>query len=488
VDKPVALGDAAARGASITLLAQLYKTVLQLAATMLLARMLAPDDFGLIAMVLSVIGISEIFRDFGLSSAAIQAKSVSKAERTNLFWANTGLGAASAAVVALCAPLIALLYADDRVVPIVLALSFSFVLSGMVTQYTADMSRRLMFRKMAIIEMVSPTVALAAAVVLALLGAAYWALVVQQLLSLTVLLVLSVIAARWLPGLPRRDVSIRHFMRYGVALFGTQVIAYLTKNIDNIAIGVAWGPTALGFYDRAYQLLMAPLRQINAPMTRVALPVLSRVHEDTPRFEHYLLRAQIVGGYVTATVFALAAGMAEDIVLIVFGEDWLPVVPIFAILALGGVLRAVSQISYWIFLASGHPGAQLKMYLVTRPLMILVIVAGVPWGAVGVAVGSTVAYSLHWIISLIWSCRVAGVRVRPLLGNTLRILLTVSVPAGVIAWLVALLDLPPFLTVLAALVAAAAYLGLVALASTTARKDFSVIVDFGMRAVGRRRR
>jgi len=484
----VALGDAAARGASITLLAQLYKTVLQLVATMLLARMLSPGDFGLIAMVLSVIGISEIFRDFGLSSAAIQAKSVSKAERTNLFWANTGLGVLAATIVAASAPLIALLYGDDRVVPIVLALSFSFVLSGMVTQYTADMSRRLMFRPLAVIEMLSPTLALGIAVVMALTGAGYWALVVQQLVSLAVLLALSVIAARWVAGLPRRDVSIRRFMKYGAALFGTQIIAYLTKNVDNIAIGVVWGATPLGYYDRAYQLLMAPLRQINAPMTRVALPVLSRVHEDRARFEHYLLRAQIVGGYVTATVFAVAAGMAEDIVLIVFGAAWLPIVPIFVVLAFGGILRAVSQISYWIFLASGHPGAQLKMYLVTRPLMILVIVAGVPWGAVGVAIGSTVAYSLHWIISLIWACRVAGVRVRPLLLNTLRILITVSIPAGIVSWLVTLLEWPPILTILMGLCAVVGYLAAAAAVSASVRREFAVIAEFGLRALGRRRR
>ncbi|MFT3798209.1 lipopolysaccharide biosynthesis protein [Microbacterium sp.] len=484
----VALGDAAARGASITLFAQLYKAALQLVATMVLARMLSPDDFGLIAMVLSVIGISEIFRDFGLSSAAIQAKSVSTAERTNLFWANTGLGVSSAVVVAVSAPLIAMLYADARVTPVVVALAGSFVLSGMVTQYTADMSRRLMFRKMAIIEMVSPTIALGIAVVMALMGAGYWALVVQQLVSLAVLLALSVAAARWWPGVPRRDVSIRHFMKYGVALFGTQVIAYLTKNIDNIAIGVAWGATPLGYYDRAYQLLMAPLRQINAPMTRVALPVLSRVHDDPVRFERYLLRAQIVGGYVTATVFALAASLAKDIVLIVFGADWLPIVPIFTILALGGVLRAVSQISYWIFLASGHPGAQLKMYLVTRPLMILVIVAGVPWGAMGVAVGSTVAYSLHWIISLIWSCRVAGLRPRLLLMNTVRILVTVSIPAGVVSWLVTLLGWPSVPTIAAGLLAVAVYLIVVAGLSASARRDLVIVVDFAVRAVGRRRK
>jgi PST family polysaccharide transporter len=120
--------------------------------------------------------------------------------------------------------------------------------------------------------------------------------------------------------------------------------------------------------------------------------------------------------------------------------------------------------------------------------MILVIIAGVPWGAVGVAVGSTVAYSLHWIISLIWSCRVAGIRVRPLLMNTVRILVTVSIPAGIVSWLVTLLDWPPLLTIGVSLCAAAAYLGIVALLSTSTRRDFSIVADFGLRALGRRRR
>ncbi|MFT4233814.1 MAG: lipopolysaccharide biosynthesis protein, partial [Microbacterium sp.] len=396
------LGDAAARGASITLIGQGYKALLAFATTLVLARVLSPDDFGLIAMVVSVIGISEIFRDFGLSSAAIQAKKVTPKERSNLFWANSGLGLAATVVVSALSPLISMMYSDSRVIGVTLALAPSFILSGMVTQYTADLTRRLKFKPMAIIEMVSPTVALAAAVVLALLGLGYWALVVQQLVSLAVLLTLSMFVGHWLPSVPDRTVSLRRFLRFGVNVFGTQLIAYLTKNIDNIALGIGSGSVALGYYDRAYQLLMQPLRQINAPMTRVALPVLSRVHENKLQFERYLLRAQIVGGYVTATVFAVAAGLSKDVVLIVFGNDWLPVAPIFMVLAIGGVLRAVSQISYWIFLASGHPGAQLKMYLVTRPLMILVIVAGVPWGAVGVAVGSTVAYSLHWLISLFW--------------------------------------------------------------------------------------
>lgn len=482
-----ALGDAAARGASITLIGQAYRTLLQLASMIVLARLLTPADFGLVAMVAAVIGVSELFRDFGLSSAAIQAKTVSRGERTNLFWANTGLGLASGIVVAVLAPLIALLYADERITLLVVIMASGFVLSGMVTQYRADLTRRMRFGALTVTEIVSTTAGFVVGIVGALVGWQYFALVAQQLVSVAILLISSVIAARWIPGLPDRRVSIRRFMRFGVALFGTQLISYVTKNVDNVAIGAAWGPTQLGYYDRAYQLLMTPLNQINAPMTRVALPVLSRIHEDRATFERYLRKAQIVGGYVTATLFALAGGMAGPLILVVFGDQWLPIVPIFAILAIGGMLRATAQISYWMFLATANTGAQLKMFLVVRPVMIVIILAGLPWGAVGVAVGSTVAYALHWIVSLLWASRVSGVDAKPLITNIVRILLTVSVPCGLIGWGVSLLALPAIVILVLGVVAALAYLALTALIFRSVRADLTTVVTFGRRALGGRR-
>ncbi|APH46564.1 hypothetical protein BMW26_02590 [Microbacterium sp. 1.5R] len=482
------LGDAAARGASVTLAGQLYRTVLQFVSIFVLARLLTPDDFGLIAMVAAVIGISELFRDFGLSSAAIQAKHVSIGERTNLFWVNTALGTGCAVIVALAAPLVGLLYSNDQVPAIVVVMSIGFVLSGMVTQYRADLTRRLRFLGLSITEAVAPTVGFAVGIILALQGFGYWALVVQQLSSSLVLLVLSVVIARWLPGLPRRRTSIRRFMKFGAALFLTQLISYGTKNVDNIAIGVVWGAGPLGYYDRAYQLLMAPLNQINAPMTRVALPVLSRIHEEKERFAGYLLKAQIVGGYATATLFALAAGMAPAIVDVLFGPQWAPMAPIFAVLAIGGVLRATAQVSYWMFLATANTGAQLRMFLVVRPIMIVIILAGLPWGAFGVAVGSTVAYALHWIASLVWASRVTGVPARPLITNIIRILLTVSVPCGLLALGISALGWSSIATVLVAVGASIAYLLLLTLVSPRTREDLLTVVSFIRRSFGKRSR
>ena len=195
-----------------------------------------------------------------------------------------------------------------------------------------------------------------------------------------------------MPGLPRRGVSLRRFFSFGSSLFATQTLTYFTKNVDNIALGIYAGPYQLGLYSRAYQLLMTPLNQINAPMTGVALPVLARIQDDDERFTRYLGQAQLVACYLTASVLAVAAGLAEPLTLLLFGQQWAAVAPIFAILAIGGIFRSIQQIAYWTYLAKGKTAAQLRMIAVTRPIMIVIIVAGVPWGSVGVAIGHCVSY------------------------------------------------------------------------------------------------
>ncbi|MFD3443762.1 lipopolysaccharide biosynthesis protein [Microbacteriaceae bacterium 4G12] len=481
------LANAAARGSGVTLLSQAMRVILQFASTVILARLLVPGDFGLVAMAAAVVSIAEVIRDFGLSSAAIQSKTLSSDERTNLFWANTGLGLACAVVAVLASPLIVLLYGDERLSTIVYALSVSFVVSGLNTQFKADLTRSMRFTALATIDIVCVTLGIAAGIVGALFGLGYWAIILQQLTTTVVSFLLCAIASRWRPGLPKRHVSIRRFMRFGGGLLGTQAISYITKNVDSISIGIVWGAGPLGLYDRAYQLLMTPLNQINAPMTRVALPVLSRIQEDTERYQRYLLKAQLVGAYVTATVFAVSAGLAVPLVAVLFGERWAAVAPIFAVLAVGGMFRAIAQISYWMYLSLGLTGAQLRMFLAVRPIMVLIMLAGVPFGPVGVAAGSTIAYALHWAVSLWRVGAVSGVPTGPLFGNALRIVGVISLPCGLAAWSATFLAVGPVLQLLIGGGFAVAYVLLAVALVPFVRRDAAVILTFLRRMISRRK-
>lgn len=429
------LGRVAARGASLTLISQLVKFVLQFGSLAVLARLLSPRDFGVVAMVTAITNVAEIVRDFGLSSAAIQAESLDDAERTNLFWANTGIGTACAVVAAACTPLIVAAYDTSVVGPIVLALAWLFVVSGINTQFRAELSRNLRFGALALTDIVAQLASIAVAITMAALGAGYWSIVGQQVALVVITCVMNVLQCRWRPGRLRRDVSIRRFFRFGAGVLGTQVIGYATNNVDNVSIGVYWGSGPLGLYSRGYQLFMVPLMQVNDAMTRVVLPVLSRVQNDKNTYSRYIKRAQLVGCYLLATSFAVAAGLSVPLVRVLFGPQWTQVSPIFAVLAIGGIFRGIGQISYWMYLSRGYSGAQLKLYLYTRPFMITAIVGGLPWGPLGVAWGHLIAFSGYWVVSLITASRAVGVSSRPLFWQAGRTMLLISAPAGGLAWL-----------------------------------------------------
>ena len=479
------LGNAAARGTSITLATQCVRFALQFCSLVVLARLLTPSDFGIVAMVTAIVGVADILRDFGLSSAAIQAKTLNNLERSNLFWVNVGIGCLGALVMLLCAPLISRLYGQHKLTPIVFSLAWILIISGINTQFNAELSRSLRFKALALADISAQALGIAAAITVAALGGGYWAIVVQQIVVAVLTLTFNVAVCRWRPGLPKRSVSITRFFRFGGGVFGTQLIAYATKNVDNIAIGAYWGAGPLGLYSRAYQLLMTPLNQINAPLTRVALPVLSRVQEDDVVFARYLKKAQLVGCYLTATVFTMCAALANPLVAVLFGPKWHGVAPIFALLAIGGVFRSISQIAYWIYLSRGKSGQQFKQYLVTRPVMIAIILGGLPWGPKGVAIGASIAYFMDWAISLWWVGRAAHVDSRMLFRNAFRSLFLVSAPCGVVAFLGTLLVSQPIAQLAVAGGLAIVYVAVLIVVVPTVRDDAQMILFFVRRSIGR---
>lgn len=431
----VDLGRAAARGTAFTLVAQTGRFALQIGSLVVLARLLSPEAFGLVAMATSVLGVAELIRDFGLSSAAIQAKELSDGERTNLFWVNVGIGTTCALLALVLARPIASLYGDPRVAGVVVALAGLLVVSGVTTQFRAELSRDLRFVALGVVELSAQAAGVAVAITSAVLGAGYWSIVAQQGTVVLLTCVLCVVFCGWRPGLPRRTTSVRKFVRFGSHVLGTQVLGYATNNVDNVGIGAVWGAGPLGVYSRAYQLLMVPINQINDPMSRVVLPVLSRVQDDGPTLQRYVEKAQRVGTYGLGPVFAIAAGVAAPLVALLFGPQWSAVVPVFVALAIGGVFRGVGLVTYWGFLARGRADRQLRMYLITRPLMIGMILAGLPWGPVGVAAGHSAAFAVYWVVALTYMGRVTGLNSRRLLRQALVTLAVLSLPVGLLAYL-----------------------------------------------------
>lgn len=479
------LSAAAARGGAITMAAQIAKVVIQVAQVSLLARLIAPEAYGLLAMCVAFTGVAQILRDFGLSTAALRNAHLTAQQRSNLFWLNTLSGAGLSVLIFTLSWPIAAFYGRGELVILVQWISLTYVISGVTAQFRVAISRSLRFRALAICDVIPPIVALIVTVPVAAAGHSFAALIVLQISMPLADLICSSIFARWLPGLPRKTHGMRELVSFGLGFAGTQLLGYVTRNVDSVLIGRIWGAPALGFYDRAFQLSVVPVNQINTPMTKVALPVLSRVVDDQRRFERGIQSAQLVACYVTATVLFIIAGLAVPIVDVFLGEAWAASAPIFAILALSSVFRAIQQIAIWLQVAKGTARSLFMCNLIGQPIIILGIVIGVPWGPIGIAAGSVFGYAAFWLFSMLWAGRNTGVPVAPLLGRALRVVAFVGAPAGVAAFVVSTyVDLPSIALLPLGVGTAAITILASWAASRRTRDEVSVIAGHLRNAVG----
>lgn len=411
--------------------AQALKMVIQVAGVVVLARLLTPADYGLIAMVTAIIGVAEIFRDFGLSSAAIQAATLSRGQRDNLFWINTGAGVVLTILVIATAPMIALWYGRPELGAVATALSFVFVLNGIATQFRADLNRRLRFSWLAGTEIAASLLALGVAVGCAAYGLGYWALVVQQLTTAFILLLAVAVAGRWLPRLPTRQAPMRHLLSFGGSLASAQLLGYLGNNVDSLTIGTRFGAAPLGLYNRAFQLVMTPLGQLRTPTTSVALPVLARLKDDPVASNHYVQRGQLALGLTLVAGLGMVIGAAGPITAVFLGAQWLAVEPILRLLALAGIFQTLAYVGYWIYLAQGLTKALLQYTVITVTIKVSCILIGSLWGLIGVAWGFALAPALAWPLSFWWLSRHSPITMAPLLAGAARIIgLTALVAAA----------------------------------------------------------
>lgn len=422
----MSLSSVAARGSAVVLAGQAVKVILLLIGAAVLGRVLGPEEFGLIAMVTVVTGVAELFRDFGLSSAAIQAKSLDRFQMSNLFWINSGLGVALALCAVAIAPLVAHLYGDPRIPGILVLVSIALVFSGVQTQFQVDLTRRLMFPAVVISEVASQTLGLTVAIVLALSGAGYWSIASQPVIYALSLLATRSIWSRWRPGLPRRKGgSLKPLLRFGWNLGIAQLLNYTSLNAPTLIIGVRFGPADAGLYSRIYQLVGAQINQVLAPLTNAVFPVLSRIDVDD-RYNPAVRRLNTPVSYGMGFVLALAAVNSTEIVQIVLGDGWSDGAPLLAVLSIGLIFQSFTFVGYWVFLSKGISGALLRYNIATKSTVLTLTILGLFWGALGVASGYVIGLVLAWPICWWWLGRATTVGALGIFVDQCRVIAVVT--------------------------------------------------------------
>ncbi len=397
---------------------------------MILARLLNPKDFGLVGMVTAVTGFVGLFRDFGLSAAAVQRTNVTQEQASTLFWINLLVGTMLALVVLAMSPFVVRFYHEPKLFGVTAVLSTVFLFSGAGAQPSAILERQLRYTTLSVIDIVSLLAGILTGIGMALRGYGYWALVATTTVTPLVYTICVWISAAWVPGMPRRQVGMRSMMRFGGTLTANSVVMYIALNFEKVLLGRFWGADAIGIYGRAYQLVNIPNDNLNSAVSGVAFATLSRLQDDPSRFRSYFLKGYALMLSLTVPITVACGLFAGDMISVFLGPKWTSAVNIFRLLAPTTLAFAVINPMGWLLMSLGLVARGLKISLVLAPLMIAGYAAGLPYGPKGVAFAYSAMMLVFAFPMITWSIHGTVISVSDILLTVSRPLLSGAVAAG----------------------------------------------------------
>ncbi len=407
--------------------------VVRMGSLMILARLLDPKDFGLVGMVTAVIGVFNLFRDFGLSAAAVQRNTtVTREQASTLFWVNILVGAILGLLSFAIAPFAVLFYHETRLFGITAALASGFLFNAAGVQHSAMLEREMRFTTLSVIDTISLLTSVLVGIGMALHGYGYWALVATTTVAPLVYTVCVWLTTAWVPGRPHRRVGVRSMMRFGGTLTLNGLVMYIATNFEKVLLGRFWGAEAIGVYGRAYQLVNMPNDNLNSAASGVAFAALSRLQDDPPRFRSYFLKGYALVLSLTVPVTVACALFAKDMISVFLGPKWQSAVTVVSLLAPTTLAFATINPLGWLLMSLGLVGRGLRMALVFAPIMIAGYLIGLPYGPRGVAFAYSAMMTLSVIPMIAAAVRGTVISVRDVLLTVSRPLLSGIVTAGLV--------------------------------------------------------
>lgn len=421
------------RGGFARVCAQAVFFALRIGALMVLARLLDPNDFGLVGMVTGFTGVLNLFRDFGLSTATVQRVDITNEQISTLFWINIMVGAALTLVLAMMAPAVSAFYNEPRLLWVTIVLASGFLINAAGVQHSALLQRQMRFTTLAVIQIISLVVSTIIGISVAIAGYRYWALVVM---SVTLPLASSIgfwLTTSWIPGMPRKGVGICPMMRFGGTVTLISLIVYVAYNLDKILLGRFWGAEALGLYGRSYQIINIPTENLNSAVGEVAFAALSRVQKDAKRLRSYFVKGYSLVLALTVPITLIIALFPHDVIVVVLGAKWSGAAAILRLLAPTILIFALINPLGWLLFSTGMVGRSLKVALVLGPVVTAGYILGLPYGPKGVAFGFSAAMTLWVVPHVAWGVRGSVISFRDVF-----LVMTRPLVSGMVAGLITL--------------------------------------------------
>ncbi len=389
----------AMRGAGASLLASSSSFVIQFSSTVILTRLLTPSDYGLITMVTAISLLFQSFGVTGFSEAIIQRDEVDHATMSTVFWFTTAGSATLTVLFCFIAPVLAWFYKEPALCVIGIAVAFSIISDGIGAVHMALLRRNMQFSIVSRIQITARFVGVVIAIIMALAGLGYWALVANTIAWPLLMSAGGWIFCKWRPGLPKRGTAFMPMARFALHTYGNFFLGYSSRNIDKLLVGWRYAAGSLGFYKKAYDLFVLPISQMISPLNDVALAALSRVREQPDRYRRYYLDAVSAIAFVGMPLSAFFTISGGDIILLVLGPQWAKAGEVFRYLGASIGIMLIYATEGWLHLSLGRPDRWVRWSVLECIVTTGFFVAGLPFGIEGVAV----AYAASFYC-LIWPC------------------------------------------------------------------------------------
>ena len=391
-------------------LSQGARVVSQLVSMTVLARLLAPDAYGLMALAAIVTNLAYLFRDMGTGAALIQASTVSPKMASTVHWTNLALGLLIGLAIAGAAPLMAHVFHEPQLAAVLLLLAVVFPVTGAGVVHQALLERESKFAVVAGAEIAAALAGLGVALLLAWRGAGVFSLVGQMIASTLVSTTIIVLRSSFRPGRHWDLGEFKAIARFSGNLSLFNVVLYISRNADSMVVGRILGTAALGVYAMAYRLMLFPLQNMTFVVARVLFPVMSRKQESASEVAALYLRSLAFIAFLTAPLMAGLFALREPFVHVMLGERWQASVALLGWLAPVGFIQSLVSSTGTVLMARGSTGLMLRLGLFGAALQVAAVALGARWGVEGVAAGYLAASLLNAVPALYFCARQIGIR------------------------------------------------------------------------------
>jgi PST family polysaccharide transporter len=423
------LRRAAVRGAGATIFAAGASLFVQLGATVILARLLTPADFGIVTMVTT---FSLLFCSFGLNGfteAILQREEVTESLVSNMFWANVGISLLLTVIFIAIGPLLARFYRDSLVTRVATGMSLTIVIGSLGWTHLALLSRAMQFRTVSAINVAARFISVISSIVLAVLGWGYWALVVGQVVVSIVTVVGAWWMCRWIPRFPKRMEETGSVVKFAINVYSHYAFNYFTRNADNLLVGWRFSAQTLGFYKKAYDLFVLPESQLIAPISAVVVTTLSRLNQDRQQYQRYFLSGISVLAFVGMGIGIDIALVGKHIIRLLLGPGWEEAGRIFSLFGPGIGVMLLYSTHGWIHLSSGRADRWFRWGLIESLCTVGLFALGLHWGPAGIALAWTTSYFVLLLPAFWYAGAPIDLPVRSVLGAVWKFFLA-SAAAG----------------------------------------------------------